>query len=313
MKFSREIKVGILITSALAALLWGMNYLKGVDLFSGNNKYYAVYDQVDGLVPSSRIILNGVRVGQVQNIHFMPGRSGKIVATLLIRNDVQIGNESVARIISSDLLGGRVMDIKLDHDSPPLQSGDTLKTEVVSTFTEQVQPIKDKAESLIESLDTLAQSLNKVFSAEATSNLSRTLESLRRASESLDEMTAPPGGKLRLMIANIESITSNIRDHNEELSNILKNISSVSDSLAGPNVHALIRDARTTLVKSDSIFAKINRGEGSLGLLVNDDSLYNALARTSAGLNKLIIDLKENPGKYLHFSVFGKKSTKPKP
>jgi len=311
-KFSKEVKVGFLVTAALAALLWGMNYLKGIDIFTGDNKYFAIYNQVDGLVPSSDVILNGVKIGQVSKIEFLQDKSGRILATMLIKRKVFVGKNSVASIISSDLLGGRAIDIKLDSLSPPAQDGDTLLSDIQSSLSEQVGPIKDKAERLIMSLDSLAVSLNQVFNPvtrknldNSVVNLDKSLKSIENASRSLDNMISSENGKLRKMIANVESITNNIKNNNEELSNVIRNFSQISDTLVKADLAAVISNTNKTLQQTSSIMEKINRGEGSLGLLINDDSLYNALQRGAEDLDRLLIDLKQNPRRYVHFSVFG--------
>ncbi len=312
MKLSREVKVGLLVTGAVAAMIWGMNYLKGIDMFSGNNKFFAIYHQVDGLVPSSSVILNGVKVGQVQKLEFMKDHSGRIVATLLVNKDVFIGNKSSLRIVSSDFLGGRNIEVRLDSNSPKAENGDTLKAESMSTFSEQVTPIANKAEQLIVSLDSLAFAIRKVFNDETSYNLNQTLASIERTSNSLDKMVSPDKGKLALMISNIESITKNIRDNNEELKNIIHNASSISDSLAKANVARTIEEAGRALSETADVMQKINAGEGSMGKLVSNDSLYNALSKTAYDLDLLLVDFKQNPKKYVNVSVFGKKYKEPK-
>ncbi|MDQ3050351.1 MAG: MlaD family protein [Bacteroidota bacterium] len=315
MKVSKEVKVGLLVTGALVALIWGMNYLKGLDLFSSDNKYYAVYHNVDGLGPSSEVILNGVKVGQVQKIRFLEDRSGRIEVTLLVNQKVFVGNKSVARIASSDLLGGRVVNLILDTNSPAAVDGDTLTPEVETTLSDQMRPIKDKAESLIESLDSLSRALqgflnpnNQGSLNEGFASLSKTLKNLEQASGSLDKMLSSNDSKLRRMIDNIESISANIKNNNESLSLALKNIATITDSLAKSNLTSTINNANYTLKETSQIMEKINKGEGTMGMLINNDSLYNALERSASDLDKLLIDLKANPKRYVHISVFGRKS-----
>lgn len=315
MKLSKEVKVGLLVTGALAALIWGMNYLKGLDLFSSTNKYFAVYNRVDGLVPSSDVILNGVKIGQVQHIEFMEDNSGRILTTLIVSSKVFIGKGSTARIISSDLLGGRVVDMVLDTASPRAENGDTLQSEIQTTLSDQMMPVKDKAENLIESLDSLAVALHSILNPNNQDNLnagftslSKTLKNLEQASGSLDKMLSSDDGKLKRMIDNIESISANIKNNNENLALALKNIASITDSIAKSNLTSTINHANSTLKETSAIMEKINKGEGTMGMLINNDSLYNALERSASDLDKLLIDLKENPKRYVHVSVFGGKS-----
>jgi len=298
-------------------LIWGMNYLKGMDLLSSDNKYFAIYNNVDGLVPSSDVVLNGVKVGQVQKIEFIKDNSGRILTTLLVRTKVFVGKGSIARIISSDLLGGRVINLVLDSTTPPAEDGDTLVSEVQTTLGDQVKPVKDKAEKLIESLDSLAVALHAILSPNNQDNLnagfnslSKTLKNLEQASSSLDKMLSSNDSKLKKMIDNIESISNNIKNNNESLAIALKNIELITDSLAKSNLTSTINNANSTLKETSEIMEKINKGEGSMGLLINNDSLYIHLERSAADLDKLLIDIKQNPKRYVHFSMFGTKPPK---
>ncbi len=312
MKLTKEARIGLLVTGALVAMLWGMNYLKGVDTFSGENTFYAIYSQVDGLVPSSDVFLNGVKVGRVAKIEFLKDKSGKILTTLKVRKSIFISRNSTMRIVSSDLLGGRMVNVVLDPHSEPAMDGDTLYGEVQTTLSDQVMPIKDKIESLIESLDSVAvafrgfltpgnqDNLNKGFS-----DLSQTLKNLEQASGSLNYMVSSEQSKLNRMISNMESISGNLRNNNESLASALKNIDLITDSLARSNLKSAINNANLTLVQTAQIMDKINKGEGTMGMLINNDSLYIALEKSASNLDKLLIDLKQNPKRYVHVSVFG--------
>jgi phospholipid/cholesterol/gamma-HCH transport system substrate-binding protein len=314
-KLSKEVKTGLLVTGAIAALLWGMNYLKGYDLLSDDSKFFAVYSNVDGLVPSSDVVLNGVKVGMVQNIQFTPDNSGRIVVDLVIKSDVFISKTSVARIISTDLLGSRGVSIVLDPNGARAEDGDTLASEVQTNLADQLSPVKDKAESLIQTLDSLAYSINLIVSpANRKSldasfvNLDKTLANLESVTGSLDKMVSSDQGKLKKMIDNLESITSNIKNNNEALASALQNIEKITDSLAASNLTSTVNNANSTLSQTASIMEKINKGEGTIGMLINNDSLYRALEQSAVDLDKLLIDLRENPKRYVHISVFGSRS-----
>lgn len=315
MKLAKEVKIGILVTGALVALFWGMNYLKGLDLFSNDNRYYAVYRNVDGLVPSGDVILNGVRIGLVQDIMFVPDQSGDIRVTLLVNQKIFISKNSIARITSTDLLGGRAVTILLDPSSPAAVDGDTLRSEVQTNLTDQLTPVKDKAENLITTLDSLAASLNMVLSPSnrnsldaSIGNLDKSLANLESVTGSLDRMLSSDQGKLRKMFDHLESITSNIRKNNNALANALQNLSLITDSLAASNLTSTVNHANATLKQTSQIMDKINRGEGTIGMLVNNDSLYNALEKSAVDLDKLLVDLRENPKRYVTISLFGGKS-----
>lgn len=312
MKLSNEVKVGILVTAALAALIWGLNYLKGKDVFTSRNRYFAVYQNVDGLVSSNPVFMNGFRIGIVNSIDFMPDHSGNLVVTLLIDNDVFVSKNSIARIFSSDLIGTKAMRIDLGNSSTPLNDNDTMFAELEFSLAQQVGkqvgPIKDKTERLIVTIDSLAAMLYQLFDPGTKNNLREGIGHLNHTLASVDELMASDKSKLNIMLGNISSITTNLKNNNEQIDRILGNLSQVSDSLAATHFSATIAHADQVLVEMNEVFTKINKGQGTLGQLVNNDSLYINLDHTAHDLDELLKDLKGNPKRYVHFSVFGRKA-----
>lgn len=310
MKFSNEAKVGILVTAALAALLWGLNYLKGKDVFSSDKKFFAVYDNVDGLVKSNPVVMNGFRIGIINSIDFMPDRSGRLVVTLLINKDVFISNDAKAIIYSSDLLGQKGLRVDLGVEQNPAANGDTLQAELQTSLTQklgkEIGPLKNKTEDLIVSIDSVVSMLHSLFDTQTKNNLRSSISHLNSSLSSLDNMVSTDKGKLNVMLTNLESITTNIKNNNKQINSILNNLSQVSDSLAKANFASAINNADKVLAQSAAVFEKINKGEGSMGMMVNDQQLYNNLNTSAKSLDDLMKDLKANPKRYVHFSVFGK-------
>jgi phospholipid/cholesterol/gamma-HCH transport system substrate-binding protein len=311
-KFSNEIKVGIVVTVAIAALLWGLNYLKGQDIFSSNNEYYAVYDNVNGLVASNGVILNGYKVGQVLKLKFLPDHSGRMVVIINVKSDVFIPRNSLARIVSSDLFGSRVIEIILGDAAEPAKDGDTLTPDTQPSFSDQLMPVKDKAESLIVSIDSLSSAIREILQPKNRQNLTsaiddlhKTLANLEHASSGIDNLVSQDQSKLNKILGNVESISMNLKNNNEKIGNILKNFSQLSDSLAKSQIASTINNANRTLGEAAAAITRINKGEGSLGLLLHNDSLYNNLNKSSADLDALLIDIKANPKRYVTISVFG--------
>lgn len=298
--------------AAIAALIWGINFLKGTDLFTRTIKLYALYDNIDGLVASNQVIINGYRIGHVQKIRFLPDNSGRMIATLTVRPDIFVSKNSVASIISSDFFGGKAVQIQLGNDPNPVEDGDTLYSELKSGIAEQLGPVKDKAESLIQSLDSVAHVLTILLDADARKNLSKSFEHLAVVLNNLALTTGTlnrmisEDGKLNRSISNFEAVSANLKNNNEKVSRIIDNFSQISDSFAHANLAATIQNANKVLSETAAIMQKINKGEGSLGLLLNNDSLYYNLSITVANLDKFLIDLKANPRRYVHFSMFGK-------
>jgi phospholipid/cholesterol/gamma-HCH transport system substrate-binding protein len=311
-KFSKEARVGILITAAMAALIWGLNYLKGQDFFTTSNKFYAVYDNVDGLVKSNPVVMSGFRIGIINNIDFLPDKSGRLLVTLLIKNDVFVSKDATANIFSADLLGAKAVRIDLGSSTASAEDGDTLtsvlETSLTSKLGKQVGPVKDKVESLVVSLDSVTQMLHQLFDTDTKNNLRSSISHFNNSMASLDQMMSGDNSKLKLIFANLESISKNLKNNNEEINHIINNLSELTDTLAKARFASAINNADLALGQFNDVMSKINKGEGSLGLLVNDQKLYNNLETAAKNLDELLKDLKANPKRYVHFSVFGKKT-----
>ncbi len=312
MKLSKEVQVGILMTAALSALIWGLNYLKGKDIFTSRNRYFAVYQNVDGLVSSNPVFMNGYRIGIVNSIDFMPDKSGNLVVTLLIDKDVFVSKNSVARIFSSDLIGTKAMRIDLGTDSQPLKDEDTIHAELEFSLAQQVGkqvgPIKDKTERLIVTIDSLASMLYNLFDPGTKNNLREGIGHLNQTLGSVDQLVSNDRSKLGVMLGNLSSITTNLKENNTEINNILDNLSAVSDTLAATHFASTVAKADQTLEQMGQVMEKINKGQGTLGQLVNNDTLYQHLDQSARDLDELLKDLKANPKRYVHLSVFGRKN-----
>lgn len=313
MKLSHETKIGIIITVAIAATFWGINYLKGRNILKPIHTYFAIYEDIGGLDINAKIFMNGYKVGQVDEIFFNDDRSGKLTVVLAIDKGFNIPLNSVAEVFSADLMGTKAISIiKSDSDQDYI-SGDTMASRYLpglqDKIEEQIIPVKDKAEKLIVTVDSVLQNLNFIFDEQARRALQESIHNIKESSEQLDKMLANDG-KLTNMIDNIESITSNIKNNNEEIATAISNISEISDSLARSELKSTIGKANETLGQAHEILRKINNGEGTIGLLVNDDSLYYNLESLSRDLDRLMVDLQKNPRKYINVSVFGRSDKK---
>lgn len=321
MKIKREIKIAALFIVGLVAFIWGFNFLKGKNLIYRQLILYAVYDKVDGLSSANPVYLNGLKVGQVHRVYFEGEGSTRIISRIMISEDVPIPVNSIARIISSDLMGSKAIDLVLG-DSPILVvSGDTLRSELQASLQDevnrQVQPIKNKAEELLASIDTLVTAMHAVVDDDARTNIALSFESIRSTIRSLehtsytiDTLVQTEKRRLAVILENVESISNNFRESNEELTTLMRNLASISDSIAAVNIVQAFENLEQSTVKINSILHNIETGEGSLGLLVNDEQLYRELESASRELNQLIEDMKLNPGRYVHFSLFGSRAAK---
>lgn len=319
MKLSKEVKIGAIILAAIAALFLGVQYLKGKDLFNRSRTFYGVYSQVGGLVVSSPVTINGFQVGQVSDIQLYDPVPGAVVVTFIVTNDdLEFSDDTQAHIESLDFLGSKTVSLKLGSSGIPAESGDTLSVSIevglMDEVNRQLAPLKLKTESLIASVDSVMAVTNALLREDARPNLKKSFESIRRTlasiehtSESLDGLLMEQKGRLASILVNVESLTGNLSESNQDLSNIIKNFSSISDSLVKADVANVVGQASEAISSTALIMDKINRGEGSLGLLLNDDSLYNHLNTASDNLDALLEDIRLNPKRYVSFSLIERK------
>jgi len=321
LKLTREIKIGIIFVITIAASYWGVNFLKGKDIFSNVRKIYAVYPKVNGLMRSNPVTVNGLNVGKVSDISFSNDTSRFLVVELSISHDLPIPKNSIAQIYSSDLLGSKAVEILLGNSTEYVKKGDTLRSDSKATLEDevnrQVLPLKLKAESLMGSFDTLISVLNEVMNEQTRDNMIKSFASIKNTishlevtTSSLDTIVNNQKGRMSEIIVNIESITHNIKNNNQQISSAIHNVSAMTDTLAAANLSKTIGTTQRALQNFEQITDKINKGKGTLGMLINNDSLYMQLEGSSRNLKLLLEDMKAHPSKYVHISVFGKKEKK---
>ena len=322
MKISRELKTGIVAVIAIAIFVYGFNFLKGKNIFSKQDTYYAIYPQVSGIVEANPVQVNGFKVGRVNKIELLD-TTGRLLVTISISDEkLKIKKGTTARIVSSDLLGAKAIELIMSNSSEYAKDGDTLMAETEASLQETVnatvKPLKDKAEKLIGSIDsiiTVAQTvLNKSSQdniIKSFDNIKHTLETFDKTAVRLDNMVASEQSKISNIFSKVEAISTNLANNSDKISNVIKNFSSISDTLAKANIAKTIDKASNALAQVSDVMEKINKGQGSAGLLVNDTKLYNNLAAASGSLDSLMKDMELYPWRY--FSLYGKKKRTRKP
>jgi phospholipid/cholesterol/gamma-HCH transport system substrate-binding protein len=317
-KISKELKIGVVMICAIAALIWGINFLKGTNLFSYKGYLYAIYPRVENLKPSDALLINGYKIGQVQDISLIQrGGKSEVLVEFLLTEDVMIPKNSIARAIDNDILGNKAVEIIFSKETEPAANKDTLIAETAQGFKEsfnkQIAPLQAKAESLLANIDSVMGVVNHMLNPRTRANIEKSFEGVRKSIMSieqtaykLDQSIEP---KVSQLLTNLNNITSNLNRSEQKINNILSNFSAVSDSLASSQLKTAINNAGTTLRELNLMLARINAGEGTLGKLARNDSLYHNLNKSAEHLDKLLRDLNDNPKRYVHFSIFGKKKS----
>ena len=315
MKISKEAKIGLFAIICLAVLVWGLNFLKGKNVFSSTNIYYAVFSRVDGLKPTNDVVLSGFKVGSVKGIKFQEGHTGKLIVTLLIEKKYQIPLGSKIKLISSDIMGGKALRLDLCQNDAFHQNGDTLSASIETGLLDQVifemVPIKEKAENLMESLENALKTINEVFDEKNRKNINQSFESLKNSLAHVDNLTKElegimnqENGKLTQIVDNVHSVTEIFKDHGEDFEHIIKNFSNITDTLAKANIARTLAQTDSVMHALNLIVSKINNGEGSVGMLLQNDTLYYNLESASENLELLLQDIKDNPKRYVNISLF---------
>ncbi len=315
MKKSKPFTIGVTFILAIIIFIWGFNYLKGRDLFKKQMYLYAVYPTVNGLVRAKPVYINGLRVGQVNDLYFAKDMSGKIVVELLIQTDFPIPKNTVAHIFSADLMGSKSIELKLG-DSPELaKNGDTLPTSVERSLMEEVdkqmRPLKKKAEMLLSSIDTLVDAFNAVMTEASIKNLESSLRNLRLTIKNISNTTNAVDGMIQKEIPTISSILTStdslivsLNQNTGHINNVISNLDNITDSLAAADIKGLVDKINSSLNDINNITAQIQSGQGTAGKVLYNDSLYRELNKSAEELNKLLKDIRENPKRYVKFSLF---------
>lgn len=315
MKRYKHIFTGVTFIIALALIIYGYNFLKGKNIFNKQTFFYAKYEEVSGLEVANPVLINGYRVGQVNELYFDPSMSGDIMVVLMIEKQFPVPKDTYARIISADIMGSKAVDLDLGLSSDLAVSGDTLGTSLESSLRDevnkQVQPIKMKAENLLSSIDSLVVAIQTIFNESAVENLTesfndirKTFANLQSTTSNIDTLVDQEGNRISSILENIDSLSYTLRQNRENISTIINNFEIISDSLAKSDIPGTFIRANRSLDKLELILTQIESGEGSLGMLLHNDTLYMEVTRSAEELNKLLEDIRLNPKRYVKFSLF---------
>lgn len=304
---SRQAKVGIFGLSLAILLYLGINFIKSKKLFSNDNTFYAEYNSANGIEVSSPVIIKGFKVGTVDGISFDIKKS-TVIIQMSISGKYPIPNDSKAKISSTSLLGGKVIEITLGSATTDYEDGAHILPEEEQDLMEiaqsEYEKIKNMASTLLEQIDNALTGINGVLSKENVKNLSGTLENLNTISGNVNQLIASQRSNLEATISNLNSISTSLKNEIPKVGITLDNLNSLSTTLKN-DAPDLISNAATAIDNLNAILAKINKSEGTIGKLINDEEFYSNLNGVTGALTVLLEDLKENPKRYINISVFG--------
>lgn len=307
MKISRELKTAIIVLGGILLFVLGFTYLKSSSLFENGRTYYAIYKNVGGLTTGTPITINGHPVGKIKNIRFFDNR-GNLLVTLTVDSEFKFSENSQAEIYDTGIIGGKSIQILPAFDDAPFaKTGDTLPSSVKPGLTELVTqkltPLQEKIEGVMVSADSVLTGVSMVLDDDSRRNLKMSIENLNATVANFKNSSKALNG---LLEDNKEKLDQSIGN----VSNITENLSKLSDTLANANLGKTMESLQSTIASFDKILSEIEQGNGSMGKLLKDKELYNNLSDASGQLELLLQDMRLNPKRYVHFSLFGKK---PKP
>lgn len=304
MRLSREVKTGILAIGAILLFIFGYSYLKGTNLLEKNRSFFVKYKNVEGLAQGAPVTINGLKVGKVQKIDFANSHGG-LVVEFTVERDFEFSKSSIVRIYSTGLIGGKSVGIFPIYDQASMaKSGDTLSGDVqpgmLDEFSKTLAPLEEKLQATLGVVDSLLISFTAIIDEDTRTDLKNAISNLAVATKNFGDLT---GKANNLLGKNGEKLDRTFTN----LDNTAANFSKLSDSLAQIEVGQIVQNLEDASAGLKEAVGKVNNKDGSVGKLLNDDQLYDNLEGATRQLEELLQDLKLNPKRYVHFSLFGKR------
>jgi phospholipid/cholesterol/gamma-HCH transport system substrate-binding protein len=308
LKITKEIRIGVLVITGLVMTIFSFNYLKGINLFEKSRTFTVLYENVEGLEPSNPVTINGYKIGKVQKINIINDGTNKLEIKLLIDKEVEFSKSSKAELYETGLIGGKAIAIIPNYnDSSVALNGDyligTIKPGLTELVNQRLSPLQEKLESAIKNADEVMLTINRVFDNETKNSIQESIRNFKNLSESLNETNKNINS---LIIDNSNSIDKSLK--NIELTT--EKISVITENISEANLKDLINNISSSVADFNSIIAKANNGAGSVSKFLENAAVFDNLENATLELEILINDIKTNPNRYLHFSIFGKKLKK---
>lgn len=283
-------------------LYFGVNFLKGSDIFSSKNTYYVIYDDVDGLTASNPVLINGLSVGRVNKIKILQDRDYRILVELQVNENIRLGERTIAYLATSDILGSKAIVLDVGRVTLPKNEGDTL----IGRHREGVTDIlAQKAVPLAERVDTVVQNINTILESFSgnTDAIHNTAENLQEISLEVRRMTSENRKTLNEVLVNLREVTAALNDPRTGIRPLMTKMNIMADSLNRLEINKTLASTERTVNELQNILAELNRGEGTMGKLLKNDSLYLNLNRSAEDLDRLLEDIRKNPKRYVNFSI----------
>ena len=309
MKLSREIKTAFLVIGGVLLFVFGFSFLKGKSFFEKDKIIYTVYDEVEGLLEGAKVTINGLVIGKIMKIDFLPNTT-KILITMSVRSELDFSPQSEAILYEAGLIGGKAIQIDPVFDSKSIvKSGDTLVSALKPGLTElinkQIEPLQLKIENMLTSADSLFIGVGNILNNDSQENLKSILKNLSLSTSKINDASIS-------LVEILKKNQSNIDNTFENFAETSDNLKTITDSISQANLAVAINKFTNTIESLDGIVATIESGNGTMGKLVKDETLYQNLSQASKELEDLLSDLKSHPKRYVHFSLFGKKDKEEK-
>ncbi|SDK26783.1 phospholipid/cholesterol/gamma-HCH transport system substrate-binding protein [Catalinimonas alkaloidigena] len=306
MKVSKEFKVGLLTLVSGTILYLGFNFLKGADLFSSSRTYYTFYENVDGLTVSNAVMLNGLAVGRVEEIKRLPERNNMLQVAIDIDDDIVLGRESRAVLTDGDLLGGKMIRLELGDVKVALNAEDTLTGTVDESIVDLLQ---EKTLPVMDNLNQMSNTLNGIISgfSGTADSVNMMLREARLSTNQLRLTLSENRENILGITRDLSQFTGSLTEYDAQIGPMLTKLNAVADTLQQMELAAAVQNVNQSVANLNATLAKVNKGEGTLGKLANDAAMYNNLNASLSSLDELLVDLREHPKRYVHFSIFGRK------
>lgn len=305
MKIKREIKFALFGIAVVVFAYWGINFLKGLDLLSRSNYYYVTYAKSDNIEVSSPVLIRGVKVGTVSSVS-LPSINDSVTVVLSVRKKYPIPDNSVAMITNKSVLGGKAIFLEVGDSKTFLNDEQHIQGVIDNNVSEQIDQMKDKITGVIDELTTTLSSINKVLNPKTIDNINAAVGNVAGITNDASKTVKDLSGKLALITSDLTILTSELKLAAPEIKRTTSNLAIISDSLKY-NLPILMANASRTINEINHTVEMINSRQGTIGLLLHDPQLYNNINLSSENLASLLSNLQEQPSRYVHFSLFGRK------